>query len=235
MRTPLLFAATLALSPACLAQSFYVGGSVSHSNLRAGNYAGDVQDAYGTTVAVSNAHADMDTAAGGRIFGGVTVASWLAIELDYTSAGKIATGYDSISIHGAVFGHSETSATTKLDAIGVSAVARTPLWEGFSGYGRAGFARTRLRGDQQSCFIGNNGPGVPPTVTCTSGSDSESQTRPVAGLGLAYKITHCWEARLGWDRYFGVGKDFGFDGQGNSTGHGKFDVDLFTAGALFRF
>jgi len=235
MRTSLLFAAALACAPAAFAQSFYAGGSVSHSNLRAGDYAGDVQDAYSTLIAVSNAHAGMDTTTGGRIFGGVTVASWLAIELDYTSAGKIATGYDSISIHGAILGHSETHGTAKLDAIGVSAVARTPEWEGFSGYARAGFARTRLRGDQQSCFFGNNGPNVPPTVTCRSGSDTESQTRPIAGLGVAYKITHCWEARLGWDRYFGVGKDFGFDSQGNNTGHGKFDVDLYTAGALFRF
>ena len=235
MRTPLIFATALVLAPAAFAQSFYLGGSVSHSNLRSGNFAGDVQHAFGTTHYVSDAYADMGSASGGRIFGGATVASWLAIELDYTSLGKIATGYNVISIHGAIFGHSEANATAKLDAIGLSAVARTPSWQGLSGYARAGAARARLRGDQESCFFGNNGFDVPATVTCRSGSDTESQTRPVAGLGAEFRFSAAWQARLGWDRYFGVGKDFGFDAQANSTGHGQFDVDFFTAGALLRF
>jgi opacity protein-like surface antigen len=233
MRMHILFAlAVLALAPAAHAQQkFYVGGSLSHSNLRAGDYGSDVQDAYGTLIATSDAYAKMDAATGGRIFGAMTLTSWLALELDYTSAGKIASGYDSISIHGAILGHSETNTTGKLDAYGIAVVARTPSWEGFSGHARAGVARTRLRNDTQSCFFGN----FPPAVTCASQSTTENQTTTVAGLGVDYKITHCWEARLGWERYFGVGKDFGFDEQRNIAGHGKFDVDLFTVGAYYRF
>ena len=60
--------------------------------------------------------------------------------------------------------------------------------------------------------------------------------RPDAVAAIGYAAdARGWEARIGWDRYFGVGKRFGLDAQGNASGHGESDVDQFTAGVLYRF
>jgi len=65
-----------------------------------------------------------------------------------------------------------------------------------------------------------------------------SQTRPVAGLGLEYRVSDHWEARLGWDRYFGIGKSlepYPFTSTARVPGPGKFDVDFVALGAAYRF
>lgn len=217
------------------ALAFYLGAALSHSQLRADDYQQQVQDAFSTLYATSNARLDMDRAAGGRIFGGMDVLPWLAIEADYTNVGTIANGYNYISIHGAILGGNEVAGSARMDALGISAVARTPPWNGLSGHLRAGFARTRLSGGQTSCHHPLD-PGQP--VTCVDLGGDTSQTRPVLGLGVDYEVAHCWSARLGWDRYFGVGRDFGSGsavGSGEIPGRGKFDVDYFALGAIYRF
>jgi hypothetical protein len=213
------------------ALAFYLGASLGHSNLRADDYGQQVQDALTTLFAVSNASLDMDRAAGGRIFGGVEVAPWLALEVDYTNVGTIANRYDFISIHGAIVGHSEVQGSARMDALGLSAIARTPEWNGFSGQARVGVARTRLRGSQESCFHNN----FPPGVSCVTQGADVSQTRPVAGLGIDYRLSHCWQARLGWDRYFRVGRKLESGPSASIPGRGEFDVDFFALGAQYRF
>jgi opacity protein-like surface antigen len=236
MRTLLFAAAATALIlPATHARSEpYVGASLGHSQLRADDYGANLQEAFTTLFAVSQARLDMDRTAGGRIFAGMNVAPWLALELDYTNLGTVANEYHFISIHGAILGHSEVAGRSKVDALGLSAILRARLWEGFTGHLRAGVARTRLRGDQESCFHGS----VPPTITCASHGGDVSQTRPVAGLGLEYRVSDHWEARLGWDRYFGIGKSpesYPFTSTASVPGPGKFDVDFFAFGAAYRF
>ena len=214
------------------ALAFYLGAALSHSQLRADNYQQQVQDSFTTAYAVSDARLDMDRAAGGRIFGGIDVLPWLSVEADYTNVGTIAHGYNFISIHGAINGGNAVAGSAKMDALGIAAVVHTPEWNGLTGHLRAGFAHTRLRGGQTSCHHPLD-PGQP--VTCVDMGGDTSQTRPVAGLGVDYAITHCWTARLGWDRYFGVGKSIEPVSSGEIPGRGKFDVDYFALGAAFRF
>jgi hypothetical protein len=234
-------AAAILMAPGVRAQSYYAGASIGESRLRPGDYAGAVQGAFGTLFGVYDARAEMGRSSAGRVFGGATLASWLAIEIDYARLGTIDTGYSHISIHGACCaGHDETSASAKLDVLGLSAVVRTPVWHAVSAFARAGIARTRLRGGSQSCHFPPDIPGIAQGVTCASANRDLSQTRPVAGLGIDYRISDRWAGRLGWDRWFGVGTPPGNDGisaginQG-IAGHGKFDVDLFAAGVLYRF
>src|SRR5437868_13113164 len=154
MRPILLAAAAAALllpATQALSQSFYTGASLGHSQLRADDYGAQVQDAFTTAYAISNARLDMDRSSGARIFGGMNVLPWLSLEADYTNVGTIANGYGYISMHGAILGGYEIEGNAKMDALGISAIAHTPKWNGLSGHARAGFARTRLRGGQTSC------------------------------------------------------------------------------------
>jgi opacity protein-like surface antigen len=237
----LVAAAAILMAPGARAESFYAGASIGESRLRPGDYAGEVQGAFGTLFAAYGAHAEMGRSSAGRVFGGAMLAPWLAIEIDYTRLGTIDTGYSDISIHGACcFGHDETSANAKLDALGLSAVVRTPVWHAVSAFARAGIARMRLQGSSESCHFPPDIPGIPQAVTCASTNRELSQTRPVAGLGIDYRLSDRWAARLAWDRWFGVGTSPANDGiyagiEPSITGHGKFDVDFFSAGVFYRF
>ena len=215
------------------ALAFYLGAALSHSQVRSDDYQQQLQDAFTTLFAVGGGRIDMDRAAGGRIYGGMEVLPWLSLEADYTNVGTIANGYTFISIHGAILGGTEVVGNAKMDALGLSAVVHTPQWQGLSGHARAGIARTRLRGSQEGC----RHPTLPnEPIVCSETSGDTSQTRPVFGFGVDYGITHCWTARLGWDRYFGVGKKFeSLLTTSEIPGRGKFDVDFFALGAQYRF
>ena len=60
-----------------------------------------------------------------------------------------------------------------------------------------------------------------------------TQTRPVLGLGLAWRFGDRWEVRAEWARYFGIGR--AFDADLGSNAKGKFDIDLASVGVTLSF
>ena len=223
-------------APLAPAQSFYIGAGATHSRLASDDFAGQVSSQDSSNFVSSRQRAGMERENGGRIFAGVNVRPWLALELDYARVGTVSTFYAATSVHGAGFGFAEHSTDAKLDALGLAAVARAPLWGPLSLHGRAGVARTRLRFDARACSYGY-GPEGPSLTGCFDRAIPDStQTAAVAGLGLAWELSERVALRAGWDRYFGVGRTFeppiGLEG---NDARGKFDVDLISVGASYRF
>ena len=208
---------------------FYLGADYAISRLDSG-FEEQVAAQTQSSFVPSQVRADMSSDSGGRVFAGWKIAPWLALEADYTRVGTIETFYHSVSVHGAGFGFAETLTRQELDAAGLSLVASAPLTAALSFYGRAGVARTRLAQESELCGFSTTGGPPTPTGCLVQKADVE-QTRPVAGVGLAYAFDQRWTMRLGWERYFGVGKDF----EPGTDARGKFDVDRFAIGASFAF
>ena len=104
---------------------------------------------------------------------------------------------------------------------------------------RGGAARLRseIRGQVTTFvpFVNNvTNPGVVQFNPVSVGPTEReiTQTRPVAGLGIDYRLNDRLNLRATWDRYFGVGKSVE---SLNPDARGKHDIDLFAIGVTFGF
>lgn len=231
---PVLFIALVApLAAPC--QSLYVGADFATSRLHSA-YSEQATGASSSNYYVGPAEARTSRESGGRLLVGARLMPWLAIEVDYTSAGTLQTFHRSRSVHGVAFGFGERTIDGKLDSVGASAVARAPIAAGFFVEGRAGISRTRLRLHERACSFSTFGPQPPVLVGCTEPDRPDlTQARPNAGIAFGYRLSDRWELAAGWDRYFGIGKTFVTDSFGAHDQIGKFDFDRFAIGAKYRF
>ena len=94
-------------------------------------------------------------------------------------------------------------------------VARIPVWQQLSLYGKAGVARSRVSVTGSAAIGG----------ATFSTSTKENSTDLTFGAGAEYGFTRNLAARAEWQRYDGVG--------GDTTG--KEDLDVFSLGLLYRF
>lgn len=140
-----------------------------------------------------------------QLYGGYQISPHLAIEGTVIDLGRTANIND-----GTVRGTQETK------SVAITAVGKVPLGGYASLYGKAGIhhwdSDTRINNSR----------------TSASGTD------PVVGLGMEYKMAPQWTARMGWDRYFNVGKNnVILDSNGPQTL--KTDVDVYTIGIHYNF
>jgi hypothetical protein len=236
----------LGISPVLAQSKFYVGGAVGRLHLDS-DFAQQVNSAYSSgTVPPDNIRAEPKGRTGGRVFGGFRFMPSLAVEVDYVDLGEIATGYRTFAnqltnlpdnLTGRSFATWEH--TSRVDGFGVSAVATLPVASNFGVLVRGGAARLRSRIDGQvTTFIPsvNNvtAPGVVQFAPVSAGPTSRevTQTRPVAGIGLDYRLNERLRLRAAWDRYFGVGKSVE---SVSAEARGKHDIDLASIGLTFDF
>ena len=222
-RLHVLIAAVAFAAPIASAQSFYAGASLSYAHLESGSPAVTLAIS-GPSFTPPTVDVDMSPAGGGRIFAGVELNRWLALEADYARLGTISAAYAYDAPATSTF-FTDTS-DGRVDAFSFVAVGRVAASERVWVFGRAGVARTRVDYDIESCSS---------TTACTSSHQDASQSGAVLGAGLDWRFNERFTARFGWDRYFGVGKEITRNGNGFLEGRGKFDVDLFTAGVYYRF
>lgn len=144
---------------------------------------------------------------------------------DKDTGWKLLAGYQfhkNIAVEAGYFDLGKASASGLVGGLPVSADARVrgfelvgvgilPITNVLSVYGKAGLARSR---STSSAFAAG-----------VAASAKETTTDFTFGVGGQYLITPHLAARLEWQRYDGVGGDV----------TGKDDIDLFSAGLLYRF
>ena len=133
---------------------------------------------------------------------------WFAVEGGYIDLGRFDFGSQlPASAPGAISGR------VKNDGARLTAVGIVPLDHGFSLFGKAGIFDLRTRLD----------------ATAANGTDlgsSHSHAGGTFGVGAAYDITKGISARVEWNRFVNANND-------SSTG--KADIDLVSAGLVYRF
>ncbi|MEZ5479776.1 MAG: outer membrane beta-barrel protein [Thiolinea sp.] len=143
-----------------------------------------------------------------QLYGGYKVSPFMAVEGAYVNLGQTANLSD-----GKVRGTQDTK------GVSLSAVGKVPMGAA-SVYGKAGVyhwnSDVTLRHDQQRERADGSG------------------TDPVIGAGLEYQFNERWSGRVGWDRYYNVGKSNDMINK-----HGvntlKTDVDVYGVGLSFDF
>jgi OOP family OmpA-OmpF porin len=233
------------ISPASAQSKFYLGGAVGRLHLDS-DFAQQVNSSRsGDVVAPADIHVDSKRRTGGRVFGGFRFTPVFALEVDYVDLGEIATGYRTFddrltvlpdNLTGRAFATFEH--TSRVNGYGVSAVATLPVADNLGILARVGAARlhSNIKG-QITSFLpvvrNTTAPGVVQFNPLSVGPTNVdvTQTRPVLGLGIDYRMTDRLRLRATWDRYFGVGKSVSF---GADT-RGKHDIDLMSVGITFDF
>jgi OOP family OmpA-OmpF porin len=144
-----------------------------------------------------------------KFFGGYQFTPHLAVELGISNLGSAkATGSGS-------FGITETA---DLSAIELTAVGSWPLASRFAIHGKLGVYEGEMEATDQPV------PAVFPPPP-RRGWRSTSSTGLTYGIGASYALTDKAVLRLDWQRYAQLG--------GESAP--KFDVDVLSLGALYRF
>jgi len=133
---------------------------------------------------------------------------WFAVEGGYIDLGKFdfASNLPS-SAPGAMSGRVKSEGA-RLTAVGI-----IPLDHGFSLYGKAGIANLRTKLEASN----------------SAGQDlgsSHNHTGGTFGVGATYDITKAISARVGWDRFMNAN---------DNVNTGKADIDLVSAGLVYRF
>jgi hypothetical protein len=225
-------------STPALAERFYLGATGGASRIDSG-YSSQVQDGFeaaspGLLIA-SDVRAETHGGAG-RVFGGLRISEAFAFEVDYTRLATIR------GFHTTRAANPDTARTFspwqsehEASAWGVSLLAHANVSNEVSLFGRAGVARTRLRQSVGSCLYRFDNPEGPP-VNCFEGSRPDvEETRPVAGLGVDWRVAKQLAVRVSWDRYFGVGEPFSGDPRPTNRALGEFDIDYFGVGLTYAF
>ena len=168
----------------------------------------------------------------GRIFAGFQLSEVFAVEADYTRLGNIRSLLQ-FRLRRNSFGHTQWDTDSEPEAFGIALLARAPLSNDVSLFGRAGVAHTRMKYSVQVCQYLD---AVSGTVGCGSGFRAEAEeTRPVAGLGIDWRFAGRFALRASWDRYFGVGKPFVIQGPLDKETYGEYDIDYFGVGLTYAF
>lgn len=170
---------------------------------------------------------DTDERAGTwKVFGGVRLASWLAVEAAYADLGKMTLRSEMMA--GIPPLPAVVTLRRKLDAIGVDALLVLP-WQarGLELYGKAGAYRARLQVDAE---LGGN-------IDFIDGPErrrqaSRRETTPHYGLGVQWRASPRVAVRFDVERFRSVGTAFA---PGRSDGTGEADVDTASLSVLATF
>ncbi len=167
------------------AQGWYVGADVGRTNT-------------GTILPGVSMTKSTDTVGG--VFLGYQFTQYWALEGFYTEGGK----FSAAGVGGA-YADGKTQ-----DIYGLDVVGTLPLTNGFSLYGRLGYANAKTSASS-----------VPAGVT------GDNRSAATYGLGAEYDVTPQVGFRLGWDRYGAAVSQVGATN--------NFNVGIWSLGVLFRF
>lgn len=186
-------------------QGWYVGADVGQSHY--GQKGDGLDGAFANRGFSSSSSIDTnDTGWGLNV--GYQFNKWFAVEGGYIDLGKFdfASNLPASS-------PSAISGRVKSEGARLTAVGIIPLDHGFSLYGKAGIFDLRTKLEAAS----------------STGADlgsSHSKTGGTFGVGASYDITKSISARVGWDRFMNAN---------DSSNTGKADIDLVSAGLVYRF
>ncbi len=220
--------ATLFASPilAHAETGFYLGGGIGGSNF-SGDIGHQIRTAYQgfPSAVVTSAELSDNSDTAYKLFGGYHFLPWLALEVSWVDLGEAKSFYQTTQLTS----HPDITGRYRLHGVSAALAAEYPLTDRFAVTARAGLLASRLKYDESG-----------PVNLETTGSDlthhfsanTESQTRPMIGLGFSFTPASRWEFRLDWDRYLGIGTRFDLSADQN----GRFDhVDQYTINAMYHF
>lgn len=196
-------------APAVAAPGWYLGANLGGTKYDAS--AADLDSSWRSLGFTASSSVD-DTDTGYKLFGGYQFNNNFALEGGYVDLGKM-TFSSTISVApagyttGAISGDVKTKNGLFLDAVGI-----LPVGNNFSVFGRLGMysIETELSASGPAGSITKN--------------DTESDFH--WGIGAGYDFTQNLGARLEWERFNKVGN-------ADKTGEG--DVDLWSAGIVYKF
>ena len=224
-RIPLFLAAALATAPA-LAQippRWYLG--ISGGESRTSHKL--VENRESTVVNGSASSTDFDAKDGAwKVFGGLRVNPWLALEAGYTDLGRSTLVTHTVRVDGL---EGAVAIRRKITALGADVLISAPLGPRFTVFGRGGAYRTKLKAEAQ----------LDGGIVFTDGSPDErsrsttfNETVPHFGAGLEWNWRPEASLRIEWERFKDVGKAFAVGATGTT---GEADTDLASIGVLMRF
>jgi hypothetical protein len=237
--------AAVGIVPASAQSKFYAGGAAGRVHLDS-DFADQVNGSRsGDVLPPADIRSEARGRTGGRVFGGYRLVPTFAVEADYFTLGEIATGYTTFAdsptvlpdnLSGRAFSTFEH--TSRVRGYGIYATALLPVAGNLNLVTRAGVARLRstLRG-QVTSFLPRvdtlTAPGVVQYAAVSIGPTEArlTQSRPVASVGVDYRLSDRLHVRATWDRYFRVGKSVGLA----ADAVGKHDIDLIALGMTFDF
>lgn len=202
-----LMALMTAASPFAMADGspWYVGASIGQSRAKIDN-AGISNDQLGNGFTTTSI-SDDNNHSGYKIFGGYQLDRNFAFEAGYFDLGRF--GFTANTQPSGTL-----TGSTKIRGLNFDVVGILPFTESFSGFGRLGLDYT----DASDSFDGNG------FVSVRDSKPSKHNTSYKFGLGLQYDFTRSFGGRLEAERYRVAPAD------GN-----KGDIDLLSAGVIFRF
>ena len=207
----LLLALTGAIlaAPAVADPGWYLGANVGGTKFDAS--AADLDSSWSSMGFTASSSVD-DTDTGYKLFAGYQFNTNFALEGGYVDLGKMkfsstVTAAPAGYVTGSISGDVKTKNGLYLDAVGI-----LPVGNNFSVFGRLGVYSIKAE-------LNASGP-----VGTVSSNDTGSDFH--WGIGAGYDFTNNVGARLEWERFNKVGNK-------DKTGEG--DVDLWSAGIVYKF
>lgn len=194
--------ATLAApSFAQMAPGWYIGGNVGRTSSDFDN------DGFGVVppAAITGTSQD-EHKTGYKLYGGYQFHPNFAVEGGYFNLGRYDYGFTTAG--GAFAGN------TRYQGLNLDLVGRFPITDRFSAFGRIGAAYTQARSS-----VTTTG-----TVGAFSGSGTDRNWGPKAGLGIEYGITEALAVRGEWERY-----------RVEDSVRGRNNIDMLSVGLVYRF
>ncbi len=203
-----LAALTVAVSPSAAADDtggWYVGGNIGQSRAKI-NDTGINSDLLGSAIATTSIAND-DHDIGYKLFGGYQFIKYFAVEGGYFDLGTF-------GFNAATTPPGTLSGNIKLKGLNFDTVGILPITEKFSAFGRFGVNYAEAK----DSFAGTG------SVDVVDPSRRKRAANYKYGVGLEYDFTESFGARAEAERYR-IDDAIGNNG----------DIDLFSAGLLYRF
>jgi OOP family OmpA-OmpF porin len=198
---------TAATGPVLAQAGWYAGLALGSSNV---DLSTDVVAVSGAT---STSFVSDQRDPGVKVFAGYRFNRHFALEGGYAWLGEFqATTQVTAPSSGAL------NADIRIIGLFVDALAMLPIGERFAAYAKVG-----VLGSETRVFRSTSGAAAPAPGVSTNASTDEANLS--YGLGVQYEFARGVTLRVEWQLYANVGE----------AGTGETDVDLYSAGLLFRF
>ena len=155
------------------------------------------------TVNVLDADTD-DSGFGFKVYGGAEINSFVGIEAFYIDLGKFSQSIDAdvnldVIANDDVIGNLTTAADLKPSGFGAAVLAKYPVSDQFSVYGKIGLSSMSVDFDAQASFSGTLDD--EPFAVSQGFSDKKNTTGLMFGLGASFNVHENWRARIEWERF----------------------------------
>ena len=155
------------------------------------------------TVNVLDADTD-DSGFGFKVYGGAEINNFVGVEAFYVDLGKFSQSIDAdvnldVIANEDVIGNISAAADMQPSGFGAAVLAKYPVSDQFSVFGKIGLSSMSVDLDAQASFNGTLDD--EPFVVSQGFSDKKSTIGLMFGLGASFNVHENWRARIEWERF----------------------------------